>query len=280
MKEIVKAIEKIAIKIAEEVKFADFGYSDQTNETGDKQLKLDIRCDKIVEEEFLKVPTIKALISEEKKEELIINKEAKYIVAYDPLDGSSLVDVNFAIGTIFGIYEDEVTPSNLKGAAYALYGPRVELVVCIDRPVLYRLGKDMKFKEAFEIALKEKGKLNASGATQKGWSNKHRALIRSLFDEGYRLRYSGAMVADLHQILLKGGGLFSYPVTTDAPNAKLRVVFEVLPFAYIFERAGGATTDGESKTLFDIKISKIHQTSPCFFGSRYEIEKTREFYRE
>ena len=215
-----------------------------------------------------------------KKEELIINKEAKYIVAYDPLDGSSLVDVNFAIGTIFGIYEDEVTPSNLKGAAYALYGPRVELVVCIDRPVLYRLGKDMKFKEAFEIALKEKGKLNASGATQKGWSNKHRALIRSLFDEGYRLRYSGAMVADLHQILLKGGGLFSYPATTDAPNAKLRVVFEVLPFAYIFERAGGATTDGESKTLFDIKISKIHQTSPCFFGSRYEIEKTREFYRE
>ncbi|WP_297575295.1 class 1 fructose-bisphosphatase [uncultured Campylobacter sp.] len=280
MKEIVKAIEKIAIKIAEEVKFADFGYSDQTNETGDKQLKLDIRCDKIVEEEFLKVPTIKALISEEKKEELIINKEAKYIVAYDPLDGSSLVDVNFAIGTIFGIYEDEVTPSNLKGAVYALYGPRVELVVCIDRPVLYRLGKDMKFKEAFEITLKEKGKLNASGATQKGWSNKHRALIRSLFDEGYRLRYSGAMVADLHQILLKGGGLFSYPATTDAPNAKLRVVFEVLPFAYIFERAGGATTDGESKTLFDIKISKIHQTSPCFFGSRYEIEKTREFYRE
>ena len=86
------------------------------------------------------------------------------------------------------------------------------------------------------------------------------------------------MVSDLHQILLKGGGLFSYPATTDAPKGKLRELFEVLPFAFIYENAGGATSDGYSKSLFDTQITATHQTTPCFFGSTYEIEKMREFY--
>ena len=96
--------------------------------------------------------------------------------------------------------------------------------------------------------------------------------------QGYRLRYSGAMVSDLHQILLKGGGLFSYPATSDAPKGKLRALFEVLPFAFIYERAGGATSDGYSATLFDMKVEKIHQTTPCFFGSKDEINLLHKFY--
>ena len=127
-----------------------------------------------------------------------------------------------------------------------------------------------------ELRLSQKGKLNATGATQRGWSEAHRALVRGLFDEGYRLRYSGAMVADLHQILLKGGGLFSYPATSDAPHGKLRISFEVLPFAHIFEHAGGATTDGVSESLFDAQLPHIHATTPCYFGSRYEVQKVRE----
>ena len=142
----------------------------------------------------------------------------------------------------------------------------------------HRLNPQNEFVFINELKLKEKGKLNATGATQKGWSEKHKKLVNSLFDEGYRLRYSGAMVSDLHQILIKGGGLFSYPATTDAPNGKLRVTFEVLPFAYIYEKAGGATTNGTSNSLFEIKIEKIHQTSPCFFGSKYEIAKLHEIY--
>ena len=278
MQEIFKTIENIAKKISNELKFAEFGYTQNQNSTGDTQLKFDVLSDKIIEDEFKNSSLVKALVSEEKDEMLTINEKGEFIVAYDPLDGSSLFDVNFAIGSIFGIYKNEISSENLVAAAYTLYGPRLEMVVCENSPKLYRLNPQNEFVFINELKLKEKGKLNATGATQKGWSEKHKKLVNSLFDEGYRLRYSGAMVSDLHQILIKGGGLFSYPATTDAPNGKLRVTFEVLPFAYIYEKAGGATTNGTSNSLFEIKIEKIHQTSPCFFGSKYEIAKLHKIY--
>ncbi|WP_170018499.1 class 1 fructose-bisphosphatase [Campylobacter sp. RM16190] len=278
MERIFETIKQIAVKIAEEIKFADLGYTDHANATGDTQLKLDVLSDEIITREFANLECVKALVSEEKDEILALNENAKFIVAYDPLDGSSLVDVNFAIGSIFGIYENELKPENLVASAYSVYGPRLELVICTDKPKLYRLNKESEFQFIKDLQLKEKGKLNATGATQKGWSDTHAKFIRELFEQGYRLRYSGAMVSDLHQILLKGGGLFSYPATTDATNGKLRVLFEVLPFAFIYERAGGATSDGYSASLFDIKIEKIHQTTPCFFGSKEEIRTLHEFY--
>lgn len=278
MQEIFKTIENIAKKISNELKFAEFGYTQNQNSTGDTQLKFDVLSDKIIENEFKNTSLVKALVSEEKDGMLTINEKGEFIVAYDPLDGSSLFDVNFAIGSIFGIYKNEISSENLVAAAYTLYGPRLEMVICESSPKLYRLNPQNEFVFINELKLKEKGKLNATGATQKGWSEKHKKLVNSLFEEGYRLRYSGAMVSDLHQILIKGGGLFSYPATTDAPNGKLRVTFEVLPFAYIYEKAGGATTNGTSNSLFEIKIEKIHQTSPCFFGSKYEIAKLHEIY--
>ncbi|PSM51811.1 fructose-1,6-bisphosphatase I [Campylobacter blaseri] len=280
MNEIFKSIEKIAIKISNALKYTELGYTDHKNQTGDVQLKLDVLSDKIIEEEFKKIDSIKAIISEEKDDIQDINLDGKYIVAYDPLDGSSLVDVNFAVGSIFGIYEHELKPKNLVASAYAIYGPRLELVICIDKPQLYRFAENKEFKFIKDLKLAEKGKLNSTGASQWGWSQKHREFVKKLFDEKYRLRYSGAMVADLHQILLKGGGIFSYPATTDAPKAKLRVVFEVLPFAYIYEKAGGKTTDGNSNSLFEIEIKEVHQTTPCFFGSSYEIETLKKIYKD
>ena len=278
MQEIFKTIENIAKKISNELKFAEFGYTQNQNSTGDTQLKFDVLSDKIIEDEFKNSNLVKALISEEKDEMLNLNENGEFIVAYDPLDGSSLFDVNFAVGSIFGIYKNEISSKNLVAAAYCIYGPRLEMVVCENSPKLYRLNPQGEFVFINELKLKEKGKLNATGATQKGWSDTHKKLVNCLFEEGYRLRYSGAMVSDLHQILIKGGGLFSYPATTDAPNGKLRVTFEVLPFAYIYEKAGGATTNGTSNSLFEIKIEKIHQTTPCFFGSKYEIAKLHEIY--
>ena len=278
MDRILDSIKKIAVKIADEIKFADLGYTTHANATGDTQLKLDVRSDEIITSELSKLSKVKALVSEEKDEILNLNENAKFIIAYDPLDGSSLVDVNFSIGSIFAIYEDALNPKKLKAAAYAIYGPRLELVVCIDTPKLYRLNPSGEFQFIKELKLDEKGKLNATGATQKGWSQTHAKFIKELFSQGYRLRYSGAMVSDLHQILLKGGGLFSYPATKDAPNGKLRALFEVLPFAFIYERAQGATSDGYSNTLLDIDIEKIHQTTPCFFGSKYEIDMLHKFY--
>ncbi|ASM35381.1 fructose-1,6-bisphosphatase [Campylobacter sputorum subsp. bubulus] len=277
MQEIFETIKKAAIRISDALKYSDLGYTHNQNSTGDTQLKLDVMSDNIITEEFSKI-NVKALVSEEKDEALTLNEDGKFIVAYDPLDGSSLVDVNFAVGSIFGIYENEISPKTLKAAAYTIYGPRLELVIASDKVRLYRLDRNNEFVFIKDLLLSQKGKLNATGATQKGWSDTHRNFIKSLFDEGYRLRYSGAMVSDLHQILLKGGGLFSYPSTSDTSNGKLRLTFEVLPFAFIYEKAGGKTSDGKNDSLLNLEVLAIHQTTPCFFGSSYEINKMHEYY--
>jgi fructose-1,6-bisphosphatase I len=137
---------------------------------------------------------------------------------------------------------------------------------------MYRLNKQNEFIFQKEIHLGEKGKLNAPGATQKGWSKEHKALVDAIFQDGYRLRYSGGMVPDLHQILLKGGGLFSYPSTSDVPKGKLRMIFEVFPFAFVFEKAGGMAIDGKNR-LLDLAPMHPHDTTPCFFGSNEEIKR-------
>ncbi|MBX2078803.1 class 1 fructose-bisphosphatase [Campylobacter peloridis] len=280
MQELIKDIQKAVIEISHELRYlTDFDYTSSQNATGDNQLKLDVKSDEIITRILKQTKGVKSLISEEKQEQMLINENEKYIIAYDPLDGSSLVDVNFAIGSIFAIYEQKASAKELKAAVYAIYGVRLEFVVCIDTPKLFRLNQNNEFIFVKDLKLNEKGKLNATGGTQKNWSNIHRNFIKTLFDEGYRLRYSGAMVSDLHQILLKGGGLFSYPATKDAPEGKLRAYFEVFPFAFIFEKAGGFSTNGENNSLLDLEFEKIHASTPCFLGSKYEIEKLKQAYK-
>ncbi|MEJ2415175.1 MAG: fructose-1,6-bisphosphatase, partial [Sulfurimonas sp.] len=125
----------------------------------------------------------------------------------------------------------------------------------------------------------EKGKLNAPGGTQQNWEPYHKEMVDSFFAEGYRLRYSGGMVPDLHQILLKGGGLFSYPGTSDKPEGKLRRLFEVFPFAFVYEKAGGEAINGKGR-LLELGYRHLHDTSPCFFGSKYEIARVKEVYSQ
>jgi len=277
MQEIYEAIKRSAIRIREAIEFDDTGYSENINSTGDTQLKLDIKSDLIIEEEFAKVPSIKEIVSEEKENKTPLHDKGTYCVGYDPLDGSSLIDVNLSVGSIFGIYEGGYAGKNLKAAVYVVYGPRVELVIAEEDVKLYRLNKKGEFVFIKEIQLKEKGKLNAPGATQMGWEPRHKAMIDAIFQDGYRLRYSGGMVPDLHQILLKGGGLFSYPSTSDVPNGKLRMIFEVFPFAFVYEKAGGAAITGTQRVL-DLAPSHPHDTTPCFFGSRNEIERVKKCY--
>lgn len=277
MNEILEAIKRSAIRIKEAIEFDDTGYSDHTNSTGDTQLKLDIKSDIIIEEEFAKVACIKEIVSEEKEDKTPLHVNGIYGVGYDPLDGSSLIDVNLSVGSIFGIYEGGYAGSNLKAAVYVVYGPCVELVIADEEVRLYRLNKKSEFVFIKNIALKEKGKLNAPGATQMGWEPRHKAMIDAIFSDGYRLRYSGGMVPDLHQILLKGGGLFSYPSTSDVPKGKLRMIFEVFPFAFVYEKAGGEAIDGKGR-LLDLSPAHPHDTTPCFFGSKAEIARVKACY--
>ncbi|BAF69908.1 class 1 fructose-bisphosphatase [Nitratiruptor sp. SB155-2] len=277
MTEIIEAIKESAKRIAKTIQTTDFGYSDSANESGDQQLKLDVQSDLIIEEELSKTSSVRVLASEEKSEPITINERGKYLVGYDPLDGSSLVDVNLSVGSIFGIYENDFHGNSLKAAVYVVYGPRVEMVISTIKAERFIL-QNGKFLFMEELQLGEKGKLNAPGGTQQYWYPHHKALVEDLFSQGYRLRYSGGMVPDLHQILVKKGGLFSYPGTKDKPRGKLRKVFEVFPFAHVYEKAGGEAINDEGNRLLDLKAEEIHDTTPCFFGSLYEINKVREFY--
>ncbi|BBG66035.1 fructose-1,6-bisphosphatase, type I [Hydrogenimonas sp.] len=278
LKPIFDAIERSAHRIRDAIASEDLCYSEQCNATGDMQLKLDIQSDLIIAEEFSKIAAVKAIASEEKEEEEILHPDGRYMIAYDPLDGSSLIDVDLSVGSIFGIYDGEFQASSMLASVYIVYGPRLEMVTAYKGGVRHFIFRHGRFMEQSTIELNEKGKLNAPGGTQQHWPAHHKELIDSLFAEGYRLRYSGGMVPDLHQILLKGGGLFSYPGTDDKPNGKLRKLFEVFPFAFIYETAGGAAIDDKGRRLMELPCDDPHETTPCFFGSRYEISRVKEAY--
>lgn len=229
MKEILEAIKTASIEIKKVIDKGDTSKSENENSTGDTQLKLDIASDVIIEKIFSEIPTIKEIVSEEQESIVPLHENGEYLIAYDPLDGSSLVDVNLSVGSIYGIYKNEFNAQNIVAAVYVVFGPRIEMVVAADNCVkMYRLH-DGEFKYIQDITLNNKGTLNATGSTQMCWPSHHRKLLNDMFEDGYYLRYSGGMVPDLHQILLKGGGLFSYPGTTDKPNGKLRQLFEVFP---------------------------------------------------
>ena len=270
------AIQKSSKRIKKAIDVKDIGYSAQENASGDTQLQLDIQCDLIIEEEFSKIASIHTIASEEKEHEQVLHEDGRYFIAYDPLDGSSLIDVNLSVGSIYGIYDGAFTPDKLVASCYVVFGPRVEMVFAQNKTKLYLLQSDI-FEYVKEIRLTEKGKLNAPGGTQQNWTPYHKAMVDGLFAEGYRLRYSGGMVPDLHQILLKGGGLFSYPGTSDKPEGKLRKLFEVFPFADIYKKCGGQAIDG-TNDLLTLDVKHVHDTTPCFFGSNYEIERVKEVY--
>lgn len=275
---IISAIQSGALEVNKLLQNSGFSYSGTQNNTGDKQLQLDVDSNNIFKNALIGLESVKGVCSEE-EDDIIYSEDSKgfYIVAFDPLDGSSIIDSNFSVGSIFGIYDGTLETKKLIASVYVVYGPRLEMVVA-QSDVSHYIHNEFEWKFIGNIMLKNKGNINASGGTQKHWSANHKILIESLFLEGYRLRYSGGMVPDLHNILIKGGGLFSYPPTKDAPYGKLRVYFEVLPFAFIFKSAGGEAIDGKSN-LLDIEFNRLHQTTPCFFGSKYEIDRVRLAYK-
>lgn len=274
---IIETLREAALRIDTLLKDTSTNYLESTNASGDSQLEVDVRADKLLQEMLLELPCVKGICSEEQAEIVYSqNTQAPYLVAYDPLDGSSLFDSNLSIGTIFGIYNEKLEADSLIASGYIIYGVRLEIVIAQEQ-VLHSRYNGKIWKNLGALQLQAKGKLNSPGGTQKNWEGKHKAMVESLFAQGYRLRYSGGMVPDLHQILIKGGGLFSYPSTSDAPQGKLRKLFEVFPFAFIYEKAGGIATNGKER-LLELKVEHLHDTTPCFFGSTYEMNLVKEVY--
>jgi len=265
-----------AIKqIAEAIKTSSTGKAGTYNIYGEEQLALDVLSDRIVQEECRKNPNIGLIASEELPSEIKIG-EGKFAICYDPLDGSSLVDVNLAVGSIFGIYETKsfvgLTGSDQVGAIIAVYGPRTTIVLtALKGTHEFLLNKDGEFIMTNENITIGEGKMFAPGNLRAALERQdYLDLVNFWCREQYTLRYSGGMVPDINQILLKGKGIFAYPGYSEAPNGKLRLLFECAPMSLLVEQAGGASSDGNTRIL-DKKIEKLDQRTPIYIGSKAEV---------
>jgi fructose-1,6-bisphosphatase I len=205
----------------------------------------------------------------------------KYIVTADPLDGSSLVDTNLAIGTIIGIHKESVLDVGRKtmvAALYITYGPLITMIYSAGRGahefVLDREGEYVLSQA--NIMLKEKGSIFSPGGLRRDWTPEHLKFIGQLEKDGYKLRYSGGFVPDINQILIKKGGVFTYPALKKSPQGKLRLLFELQPMAFIMEQAGGLATDG-NQDILSIKVENVNQLSPVYIGSVTEVQMAKKF---
>ncbi len=273
--EIISLLEKGVKKAQEILEKPDAGsYTQLENSSGDTPIKADLALDKFLEENFLSLENIKSVFSEE-KETPVTKENGSYLIAYDPLDGSSVMEANFLVGTIIGVYEKDCKAQNLVASLYVVFGHKIELVVALDKVYRYAFYQN-KFHFIETIVLENKGKIIASGGNQKDFSLGLKKALEGFFAENYRLRYSGSMVADVHHVLIKKGGMFSYP------QKKLRKLFEVFPLALIIEKAKGEAfyfDKGVKKRLLEQSVESYHEKSECYLASPHEAHILEKYLK-
>ncbi len=274
--EIISLLEKGVKKAQEILEKPDAGsYTKLENSSGDTPIKADLALDKFLEENFLSLENIKSVFSEE-KETPVTKENGSYLIAYDPLDGSSVMEANFLVGTIIGIYEKDYKAQNLVASLYVVFGHKIELVVALGEVYHYAFYQN-KFHFIETIVLENKGKIIASGGNQKDFSLGLKKALEGFFAENYRLRYSGSMVADVHHVLVKKGGMFSYP------QKKLRKLFEVFPLALMVEKAKGEAfyfDKGVKKRLLEQSVENYHEKSECYLASPHEAQILEKYLKE
>jgi len=249
---------------------------------GEEQLALDRVTDNILRNKLHHSGFVSHYASEELDDIVSIGSgEEKYIVTADPLDGSSLVDTNLAIGTIIGIHRNSIFDfgrNSMVAALYITYGPLITMIYSAGKGthefVLDREGEYVLSEE--KIQLKDKGSIFSPGGLRRDWTDAHVQFIDKLEQDGYKLRYSGGFVPDINQVLIKRGGLFTYPALKKSPQGKLRLLFELQPMAFIMEQAVGRATNGKENIL-ELKVTSIDQRSPVYIGSRAEVNLAEQF---
>lgn len=272
------------------------------NIQGETQKKLDVVANQLLKTLLLESPRVHAIASEEEDSIVLSPNSGEYLVAFDPLDGSSNIDINGTVGTIFSILPKPETPSNdesmflQKGrhqvaAGYVLYGPSTMLVMTTGNGVrTYTLdqtvGEFLLTKDTATIpADTQEFAINMSN--QRHWSNAVREYVDHLLlgEEGprqknFNMRWNAAMVSDVHRLVTRGG-LFTYPWDARNPEKpfKLRLMYEAAPMAMIVEQAGGAASNGYMPIL-DIEPEHIHQRVAVIMGSANEVQKCVEYHEK
>ena len=261
----------------------------QTNVQGEEQQKLDVIANIRFMRALSKGGEVCAIVSEE--EDAVIdlqNNSGKYVVAIDPLDGSSNIDVNISIGTIFSIYrrktpigspireEDVMQPGTEQVAAgYVLYGSSTMLVYTTGFGVngfTYEASLGEFFLSHPNIEAPKNGKIySINEGLEKSWTDGIKDYIGFCKSEQLSARYIGSLVADFHRNLLKGG-IYLYPGTQSNPNGKLRLLYEANALAFIAEQAGAKATDGNQRIL-EIQPTSLHQRTPLYIGSDKMVDE-------
>ncbi len=281
------------------------GNAGNENVQGEAQMKLDVFANNTMKRALMAREEVAGFASEEEENFVAFDTErgrnARYVILTDPLDGSSNIDVNVAVGTIFSIYrrvspigapvtlEDFMQPGNQQVAAgYVVYGSSTMLVYTTGNGVngfTYDPSLGVFCLSHENIQIPPSGKIYSINEGQylkfpmgvkkyiKYCQEEDKATNRP-----YTSRYIGSLVSDFHRNMLKGG-IYIYPNATNYPNGKLRLLYEGNPMAFLAEQAGGIATDGYNRIL-DIKPTALHQRSPLFLGSKEMVEKAQSFMRE
>lgn len=265
------------------------------NVQGETQQKLDVLANQALLTSLAGRGNVAIMASEEDAEPIVVSRDrqqGRYVVVFDPLDGSSNIDVNVSVGTIFSIFRREPDPQQTRpplddvlqpgyrqlAAGYVVYGSSTMFVYTSGNGVAgFTLDPSVgAFVLSFErISMPERGSLySVNEANADSFPEEYRAYLARLREgmDGrvYSSRYIGSLVADFHRTLLKGG-IFLYPPTKAHPKGKLRLMYEANPIAFLAEQAGGMATDGTQRIL-DIAPTGLHQRTPFLVGGRAEME--------
>lgn len=271
------------------------GVAGRSNVQGETVQKLDVAANEALLDCLGKRGSVAVMASEEDDEPMVVERDRRhgqYVVVFDPLDGSSNIDVNVPVGTIFSVLRREPDPSGTRdplqdvlqqgtrqlAAGYVVYGSSTVLVYSAGHGVHGftldpAIGAYILSHE--DIHIPEQGTIySVNEANADSFPEGYRRYLSHLragkTGRAYSSRYIGTLVADFHRTLLKGG-VFLYPPTKSYPKGKLRLMYEAKPIAFLAQQAGGRATDGKGDIL-DIKPTSLHQRTPLLVGSREDVD--------
>ncbi len=279
------------------------GEAGAVNVQGEDQQKLDVFADDVIYRLCDHTGRLCIMASEEHEELLEIpahHKKGSYVLVYDPLDGSSNIDVNVSIGTIFGIYrcldldnrgrlEDVLQPGrNLIGAGYILFGSSTMMVYSTGKGVHGftldpEIGEFLLSHENMQVP-EPPGYYSVNSSYYDRWTPGMKKFLRWLQGQEsdppppMSSRYIGSLVADFHRNLLRGG-IFCYPAERAKPNGKIRLLYEAAPLAFLMQQAGGYASDG-CRSILDIEPTHAHQRTPFFAGNLSLVKQAEQFLAE
>ncbi len=294
---------EISFRVSQGALAGVLGSTLSENVQGETQKKLDVISNQILKDILIDSGYVKALSSEEEDDVVPCNPDGKYLVSFDPLDGSSNTDINSLIGTIFSIthapqWMDPDDPSaflqpgtQIVAAGYVLYGPSAMLAMTTGKGThLYTLDKThggfLLTKPNIQVP-QDTNEYAINASNQRHWEENMQEYVGDLLagtdgprGKDFNMRWVAAMVGDIHRVLCRGG-VFLYPKDARDPDkdGKLRLLYEANPMAFLIEQAGGLASTGK-KRIMEVMPTDIHQRIPVLIGSKNEIETCLEYYQK